>query len=238
MSLARRPVGGHTMDDPVIGWLCLVMCGAPVVLAATMGWQAVARGPAKLLPAPRIEAVSSAPSTPVMTQAILRPGPEGRLAEAPAPKPFTERVAAAGMAPLPAPAPLPPLAMPRDEMTTASMPSPARRAERPGARGWRVETLRNVEVAEGLRLVSGGATLVLAGVEPLEANATCTRLDGVTEACAARAASRLEILLRGRTVTCRVFEPRDGETPVGRCRADKIDLADDLVKNGLARRGA
>ena len=78
--------------------------------------------------------------------------------------------------------------------------------------------------------------MALAGVEPLDHDAKCKRLDGVQEACSTRAASRLEVLTRGRTVTCRVYEGEQGQPVVASCRADKIDLADDLVKNGLARR--
>ena len=66
------------------------------------------------------------------------------------------------------------------------------------SRPWRAQTLRNVGVAEGLRLISGGAMLTLAGVEPLSGDAQCKRLDGVMEPCAVRAASRLEGLTRGR----------------------------------------
>ena len=106
---------------------------------------------------------------------------------------------------------------------------------RPG-RGWHMTILRDISVADGLRLGNGERTVALAGIEPLEAS--CRRIDGKEETCAARALTRLELLVRGRTVTCRVYDAAQGETPAAHCRADRIDLAEDLVRNGLARHNA
>jgi endonuclease YncB( thermonuclease family) len=104
-----------------------------------------------------------------------------------------------------------------------------------------MQVFRNVAVAENLRLNSNGMIVQLAGVAPVATDATCRRLDGVTEPCSTRAMSRLEILTRGRAVTCdiRDDQARDDRTDdamLGVCRAGKIDIAEDLVRNGLARR--
>jgi endonuclease YncB( thermonuclease family) len=104
-----------------------------------------------------------------------------------------------------------------------------------------MQVFRNVAVAENLRLNSNGMIVRLAGVAPVETDATCRRLDGVIEACSTRAMSRLEILTRGRAVTCdiRDDQTRDDQADdamLGVCHAGKIDIAEDLVRNGLARR--
>jgi endonuclease YncB( thermonuclease family) len=69
------------------------------------------------------------------------------------------------------------------------------------------------------------------------AGSECKRLDGVVEPCEVRAANRLDILTRGRQVVCELQDGGGDETR-GVCRAGKIDLADDLVRNGLALRTA
>ncbi|MDB5593269.1 MAG: hypothetical protein JWM36_230 [Hyphomicrobiales bacterium] len=117
--------------------------------------------------------------------------------------------------------------------------------KRSGGQGRRhpvgMQVFRNVEVAENLRLNSNGMIVQLAGVMPVATDATCRRLDGVTEPCSTRAISRLEILTRGRAVTCdirddQVREEQADDAVLGVCRAGKIDIAEDLVRNGLARR--
>ena len=181
---------------------------------------------------------------PIMTQAILRPQKSAPIVSAIEITPTRESLLAMAFMPhadsiVNVPTELPP-APARAELTTASTPlvPPKTRAASLENRPWRMQTLRAVGVAQGLRLISDGAIVALAGVEPLDPATKCKRLDGVQESCSIRAASRLEVLTRGRTITCRVYEAREGEAAVAACKADKIDLADDLVKNGLARKAA
>ena len=95
---------------------------------------------------------------------------------------------------------------------------------------------RNVEVAEGLRLGGDGLSITLAGLTPVGPDKVCRRLDGVVESCSMRAMHRLEVLTQGRAVTCDL-RPADQDGDVlGTCHADKIDIADDLVRQGLATR--
>jgi endonuclease YncB( thermonuclease family) len=68
------------------------------------------------------------------------------------------------------------------------------------------------------------------------AGSECRRLDGVVEPCAQRAQNRLEILTRDRPVVCEIVEDYAGAILRGTCKAGKIDIADDLVRNGLATR--
>ena len=97
--------------------------------------------------------------------------------------------------------------------------------------------LRQVEAREGLRLSSDAMVIKLDGVEPLAQDAECRRLDGVVEPCAQRAQNRLDVLTRGRPVICDMQPDETGDMR-GHCRAGKIDLAEDLLRNGLAlRRG-
>lgn len=244
MNTVCRPLGSQLANDPVIKSLGSVMLGAPVVLALVLGWQMAVRGPA-----PNAVAGLARPSDsagldrPIPTQAILRPRRE-TPARAAFEGPVTQDqlLAAAFMPAIDMPfaaGPAVQTAAAR-EMPTASTPAhkPRPRVAGAAAGSWRMETLRNVGVADGLKLISDGAMLTLAGVEPLARSANCKRLDGVTEACATRALSRLEVLTRGRIVVCRVYDAAEGEPALASCRADKIDLADDLVKNGLARRAA
>ena len=240
MTARRRPLGNQSSRDPVVMSLGYLTCLAPMAIAALVGWQALSRPHRQIAAPPPAALVASVPEKPVMTTAVLRPRRESAVQAAlEIPVPASQMAAIAFMPSVDATS-VASLRRPRAEFATASTPSP--RGVAPPApvepRGWRMETLRDVSVGEGLRLLSGGATLALAGVAPLDENAMCKRLDGVSEPCATRAANRLEILTRGRSVTCRVFDAPAGVAPVAACRADKIDIADDLVKNGLARRVA
>ncbi|MDB5644267.1 MAG: hypothetical protein JWN07_3584 [Hyphomicrobiales bacterium] len=93
--------------------------------------------------------------------------------------------------------------------------------------------LRDVTIRDGLQIGADGVVFALAGVAPSPPGSECRRLDGVVEPCAVRATNRLEVLTRGRPVVCDVQEGDGGELR-GVCRAGKIDLAEDLVRNGLA----
>ena len=103
--------------------------------------------------------------------------------------------------------------------------------------GWVMKRFASVKVLQGLRLGSGSMVVALAGLEPPAPDAKCKRIDGVVESCLRRAASRLQVLVRGRPVSCQIFHLSGPEGKVGRCMAGKIDLAADLIRNGLARRG-
>lgn len=96
--------------------------------------------------------------------------------------------------------------------------------------------LRAATIDNRLRLTSNGVTIALEGVVPLEESATCKRLDGRTEPCVTRIAHRFGLLTQGRTIVCQFRDNSPGDVARGKCRADRIDIADDLLRNGLARR--
>ncbi len=140
-----------------------------------------------------------------------------------------KRLAIAPMTVVPKAAPGPVAGRPQadDEVTTASIPN----VKMSG-----VHVLRNVVAVEGLRLGAEGMVILLAGIGPMPPGSECRRLDRVLEPCARRAMNRLEILTRERPVTCDLSMQRSGAELTGTCRAGKIDLAEDLVRNGLALR--
>ncbi len=117
-----------------------------------------------------------------------------------------------------------------DDLPTASTPRSA------FSRNGGPTKFRTVQVTDDLNLIGDGVAIRLAGVEQLASDAMCRRLDGESLPCVRRAVDRLEILTRGRQVTCQLQGALTNEPRRARCWADKIDLADDLVKSGLARR--
>lgn len=244
MNCVRRPLGKPFRSDPVIRALGYLMLCGPLAAALALGVHSSLQPPVE--PAPGVAVFAPPPhaSRPTMTTAVLRPRRDPQADVAFAAHASDNQLIAMAFTPtvdaaLAAPERLAIPSAPRAELTTASTPAAAPRAVRANLenRPWRMQTLQRVGVAEGLRLIANGAMLNIAGVAPLAPGALCKRLDGVQEACATRAASRLEILTRGRTITCRVYDAAAGEPTIASCRADKIDIADDLVKNGLARRG-
>ena len=79
-----------------------------------------------------------------------------------------------------------------------------------------------------------GSRFELDGIVVPEQDARCRRLDGVTVSCRERIAARLEILSRGRLIDCQVTALAERAT--ARCLAGKVDLAEDLLRNGLVRK--
>jgi endonuclease YncB( thermonuclease family) len=235
-----RHGNGRFHDDRFVRMLGHSIWCAPLAIFLSLSAHLTTEKRTLVAPAPVAREVARR-SDPIETRAVLRPRREAspREAVAAAPTPDRQLLAMAFMpmvdvAVAKARTAAPPAAL---DLPTASTPArPPRPKISLAGRPWRMETLRRVGVSEGLRLISDGAFFNLAGVAPLDPGATCKRIDGVVEPCSLRAISRLEVLTRGRTVTCRVYDAFEGEAPYASCRADKIDIADDLVKNGLARR--
>ena len=113
----------------------------------------------------------------------------------------------------------------------------AARADAPLNGGTR--DFQRVKVAGATLLQADNIRIVLAGVEPLPQEATCRRLDGVMQSCIERAEHRLAVLLQARGVSCQLSKQLDNGLFLGRCLADKIDIAADLMRHKLVqRRGA
>ena len=221
MAMSRVGVVRTKANDPVIGTLLAAFWGAPLFAAFMIGTPSLL----KARPAVAnhmVQAVEDTPANkPILSRVIVRPAARR-----------TEDIRQERSA----------TTSPEMEMAIAFAP-PERIARTPAApaRGDNMPTgttplQHGLGVASGLRVVADGASYQLAGVEPMAPGAVCRRLDGVEEPCAQRAADRLELLTRGRTVRCERIETAADGTARGYCLAGKINLADDLVKNGLARR--
>ena len=98
-------------------------------------------------------------------------------------------------------------------------------------------TFRRVRVLGATAIQADNVKIVLAGIEPLPQETMCKRLDGVMQSCNERAEHRLAILLQARSVSCELSESAENGIHTGRCMADKIDIADDLLRQKLAQRG-
>jgi endonuclease YncB( thermonuclease family) len=233
MSSHRIAVGRRISNDPFIGSLLIAFLGLPALVALVIGGHALANNQRPAASPSPVATPQPVDQKPIHARVVMRPtaslamgtplalgdtpSPSAQIAMAFAPP---ERVARA-------PSPKPPV----DDLPTASMPRPLATSSVE-----RVAILRDVRVGDGLSLIGASGVFALAGVEPLAPDAMCRRLDGVEQPCSQRAASRLELLTRGRVVTCQPTGPMVNAQSRGACLAGKINLADDLVKNGLARR--
>lgn len=85
---------------------------------------------------------------------------------------------------------------------------------------------------------AGGMTIELASISPPDGHATCKRIDGLVQPCTERAQHRLAILLQARDISCTIKQSGGPATLKAQCKAGNIDLASDLLRNGLAQRSA
>ena len=99
-------------------------------------------------------------------------------------------------------------------------------------------SFRHAKVLGATAIIADNLKIVLANIEPLPQEAVCTRIDGVVQNCLERAEHRLAILLQARSITCELSEPQENGLHLGRCMADKIDIASDLLRQRLAHRRA
>lgn len=97
-------------------------------------------------------------------------------------------------------------------------------------------TFRRVKVLGPTAILADNTKILLADVEPMPPEISCKRIDGVIQSCIERAEHRLAILLQARSITCEMSEPLTNGIHLGRCTADKIDIAGDLVRQKLAQR--
>lgn len=98
-------------------------------------------------------------------------------------------------------------------------------------------SFRRVKVIGATALLADNIKIVLAGIAPHPAHVMCKRLDGVMQSCVERAQHRLAILLQARSIVCELTEPLESGVHIGRCMADRIDIAEDLLRQKLAQKG-
>lgn len=109
-------------------------------------------------------------------------------------------------------------------------------ADQPVVQTSTTRILRRASVAGANVIRADGVTIILAGIAPPVAEARCKRIDGVVQSCVERAEHRLAILLQARRIVCRIAGSAERGTLQGHCKADDIDIAADLMRQGLARK--
>lgn len=96
------------------------------------------------------------------------------------------------------------------------------------------QVLSAVEVVDARTLAQGRITIQLAGVNLPAPTDLCLMLNGLSEPCAKRMATQLELMTRWRQVVCRYdiaqSERRIGEPLVGQCRIGNTDLGQRLAQ--------
>jgi endonuclease YncB( thermonuclease family) len=133
---------------------------------------------------------------------------------------------------------LPPMKAELSPSTSSRDASRAQAQEALGPMRDHVVSLSGIDDVDGITLLSRELRITLSGIEPYAGDTLCTRLDGVREPCDLRIKARIHALTARASVTCHV-KSRPGQTVVfGTCRAGRRDLAEDLIRNGLARSSA
>jgi hypothetical protein len=100
---------------------------------------------------------------------------------------------------------------------------------------WREAEFPKVTVLDGRTLSHEGLVVRLEGLALPAGEQVCRTLDGRLESCLTRAATQLELLTRGRTVTCRYRMTTSSEA-AGACRVGSSDLAQRLLRTSYVQR--
>ncbi len=212
VSFRCRP-GALAAEDPVTRALCQLLLAAPAFALTLFAVLTVER--------------AGHPTPP--TRIVEQISPQVAAVAARSQKTEARAAMSSAAAVLPAEAPREATANAVEASSNLDAPPATVRSNSP-------RVLRDVRIAAGLRLVGDGTEFDLADIKPLGPDAKCKRLDGAVVDCAERAAARLEIVTRGRAVQCNVVGENVEGRAIASCAAGKIDLAEDLVKNGLALR--
>ena len=89
-------------------------------------------------------------------------------------------------------------------------------------------------VADGDTIEIAGQRIRLTGLDAPEWDQTCMAADGSAWACGGAASERMRQLVRGATLSCSPEGHDRYGRLLARCRAGAIDIADVLVRDGLA----
>jgi endonuclease YncB( thermonuclease family) len=92
-----------------------------------------------------------------------------------------------------------------------------------------------VEALDAGMIRAGAETYRLAGIVTPETGTSCRRLDGLAVACADRALSYLQLLVKGRAVACERAPQRSDGPLEANCRIGDGDIAEQMVRQGWAR---
>jgi endonuclease YncB( thermonuclease family) len=89
--------------------------------------------------------------------------------------------------------------------------------------------------AEGGMIRAGDMLYGLGGITLPESTRQCRRLDGLSVNCLDRAQSYLQLLVKGRAVTCERLPQRTDGAAEATCKVGDSDIAEQLVRQGWAR---
>lgn len=89
-------------------------------------------------------------------------------------------------------------------------------------------------VADGDTIEIAGQRIRLTGLDAPEWDQTCTATDGARWTCGRAAADRMRQLVRGETLSCTPHGHDRYRRLLATCRAGKADIAEALVRDGLA----
>jgi endonuclease YncB( thermonuclease family) len=99
------------------------------------------------------------------------------------------------------------------------------------------KSAREAEVVESGMIRTADDTYRLAGIALPETARQCRRIDGLAVGCLDRAQSYLQLLVKGRAVSCeRAPQKNDGPLEAN-CRIGDADIAEQMVRQGWARAG-
>jgi endonuclease YncB( thermonuclease family) len=194
------------------------------IRTAALAAGAAAAGFMAVTPAPRADQARPSPvaEAPMARKGAERLGstPDGPPAPGPAalfrPEPFGATRFAAGAPPSPA-------------LRHGFTPDPPDGQARP----WIEREFAAVEILDGRTVRAEGVRIRLIGLDLPMPEQMCRTLDGRLEPCATRAATQLELMTRGRAVTCLHRLEQAGEA-VGRCRIGFSDLTERMIRTGFA----
>ncbi len=119
---------------------------------------------------------------------------------------------------------------PRGALSRIGRAGPPKRSVRPEG----PDVFQPVAVAAG-RIETDEVTITIAGIEPVEPEAQCSRAEGGQWPCGMAARTALRSLLRGRALDCDLPEGERGEALTASCSLGATDLGAWLVENGWAR---
>lgn len=94
---------------------------------------------------------------------------------------------------------------------------------------------REAEVTDTGMIRAGDVTYRLAGIILPETSRMCRRLDGLAVPCADRAHSYMQLLVKGRAVSCERAPSRSDGPHEANCRVGDADIAEQMVRQGWAR---
>jgi endonuclease YncB( thermonuclease family) len=89
--------------------------------------------------------------------------------------------------------------------------------------------------ADGGMIRAGDTLYRLGGIDLPESTRQCRRLDGLAVNCLDRAQSYLQLLVKGRAVSCERLPQRTDGAAEATCKVGDADIAEQLVRQGWAR---